>query len=1007
MDFDALPEKEKGRLRKIGVGMLKELQPMFPTSTQKELADAIKKNMFNLERTVDYLLSPPVTQPPVPQHKPLPLSAYTDPKYIASANRIKDVLPSVPTSDIISLLQKFRGDEEKVTLLLLETVGDDGSFSDQVPDLAEMEEKEECFSEEDNERDFLSSSVGVDKSIEDDDLGDWDPSDIDEAFYEEDSWTFSSDDMDEGVERELCNWFMSPEEDKEHEKDRELRKEQGPDMLMKLYQEIADEEYAREFVREEQQRSGIIFSQDQHSNLLEFREKVEPNCSPQKANQKSSSFGREAVRISKPKEVVAEGPKVIPMDEKVVQFIKQVEANALLMPSVPKPQPVAPPPPRFSIATLIREVNEKLQQQCPGTPKKMPSFDCPVSQDFFQVRGEGIIEDKKDDLKQISCFFDIQENEIQELYHLLGPRVHTSPCYPFRLSIHLSPKIPFPEELLLTMFVNLPPNYPEVSPKIEIRSLEIIPQISPQTMEYFTTFMNHKARELTGDTCLSQLVEIADMWASFSPAMIEEAQFAFVNSSEPAYADCTEILKAFIEGTFESRSPKDLLREHWEKIKSTAEKLPSVLARDVVTLLRFFKWNEKELLKAFNYHMETNTLSELYFEAGILTPLLVSNEWKQKVNYLCSKMHECPGCLEEFSLQEMSTFPCCHVYCNDCLKSYVELQVSESGGSSVVSCPGYECAYELDETLVSSLLDSSVYSQYLSFVANTYANKDPQIKWCTAKGCNHAIRKTVNKGLVMCTCGHLQCWDCGGEGHWPATCEQQKWWREVYCKDDQQIQFESRDEEMSIKWLLRYTQDCPKCSSPIEKSGGCNHMSCRSCRYQYCWLCKEPWESSHYACKNSVEVEGRREGIASRIESNLTFRQMYLINTRNKADSDVTLKNTIFKFLNHKTFGSSREVEVICRSLQYIYLHRQFTIQLCIAGKYMQEHKIGGSSHFKGEVRRLSSGISYAASQMDLMTFNPKKYKKEDMELVLRGLENNLSQFVRSYANIVKNRKKD
>jgi hypothetical protein len=73
----------------------------------------------------------------------------------------------------------------------------------------------------------------------------------------------------------------------------------------------------------------------------------------------------------------------------------------------------------------------------------------------------------------------------------------------------------------------------------------------------------------------------------------------------------------------------------------------------------------------------------------------------------------------------------------------------------------------------------------------------------------------------------------------------------------------------------------------------------------------------------------------------------------------------------------------------------------------MQENKIGGSAPLKNEIRRLSSGISFAASQVEMMAVNPKVYKKEEMELVFRGIVQDLTAFVRSYSAILKkNREK-
>ena len=42
-------------------------------------------------------------------------------------------------------------------------------------------------------------------------------------------------------------------------------------------------------------------------------------------------------------------------------------------------------------------------------------------------------------------------------------------------------------------------------------------------------------------------------------------------------------------------------------------------------------------------------------------------------------------------------------------------------------------------------------------------------------------------------------------------------------------------------WVAANTKKCPRCSTAIEKDEGCNHMSCRKCRYEFCWICMQDW----------------------------------------------------------------------------------------------------------------------------------------------------------------------
>ena len=45
--------------------------------------------------------------------------------------------------------------------------------------------------------------------------------------------------------------------------------------------------------------------------------------------------------------------------------------------------------------------------------------------------------------------------------------------------------------------------------------------------------------------------------------------------------------------------------------------------------------------------------------------------------------------------------------------------------------------------------------------------------------------------------------------------------------------------------------NCPKCGLIIEKEeGGCNHMICSKCNYQFCWICGSKYNVDHFDASN-------------------------------------------------------------------------------------------------------------------------------------------------------------
>ena len=110
----------------------------------------------------------------------------------------------------------------------------------------------------------------------------------------------------------------------------------------------------------------------------------------------------------------------------------------------------------------------------------------------------------------------------------------------------------------------------------------------------------------------------------------------------------------------------------------------------------------------------------------------------------------------------------------------------------------------------------------------TYVDDNIYLKWCPAPNCEYAVECKVHQDqlkelvpAVTCRCGHTFCFGCSLPNHQPCICYIVKFWIKK-CEDDSE----------TANWISANTKECIKCSTTIEKAGGCNHMTCRKCKHE-------------------------------------------------------------------------------------------------------------------------------------------------------------------------------
>lgn len=140
------------------------------------------------------------------------------------------------------------------------------------------------------------------------------------------------------------------------------------------------------------------------------------------------------------------------------------------------------------------------------------------------------------------------------------------------------------------------------------------------------------------------------------------------------------------------------------------------------------------------------------------------------------------------------------------------------------------CDAVMSEDQIKAVLnnDGQLIAKYNKFSRNKRVLSNKDMKFCPIINCEGFASFSGSK-FVECINGHVFCFNCLRPEHTGQSCE------EIIDRD-----FEDWKKGKLIK-------QCPFCKFWTEKSDGCNHMTCRSCAFQWCWLCSGEYESGHYA----------------------------------------------------------------------------------------------------------------------------------------------------------------
>ena len=213
-----------------------------------------------------------------------------------------------------------------------------------------------------------------------------------------------------------------------------------------------------------------------------------------------------------------------------------------------------------------------------------------------------------------------------------------------------------------------------------------------------------------------------------------------------------------------------------------------------------------------------------------------------------STQTSCQICFDEFNNDsETYNLSCMHKFCKECVVEYVKEEINNSRVLNL-KCPIRECTDLFNEGNINELMDDTYKYKYSKFKQREKVKNDSSLIVCPIVNCEGFAQKPKEeenetllpkeqtpkkKYRLVCNYDHPFCSACN-----------QAWHGESECQADKEI----KDFATYSGFIVK---KCPKCKAWTEKNAGCNHMNCKICKHDWCWLCEKDCPPNHFAIRDT------------------------------------------------------------------------------------------------------------------------------------------------------------
>lgn len=369
-----------------------------------------------------------------------------------------------------------------------------------------------------------------------------------------------------------------------------------------------------------------------------------------------------------------------------------------------------------------------------------------------------------------------------------------------------------------------------------------------------------------------------------------------------------------------------------ETMRRVINNVASVLDLDrdqAQLLLTHLRWDEERLVESYFADSE-KVCKEAGVDALDLPTLRKKLETRGNVAPFLCKV-----CYDDASTDGLS-LGCGHQFCTSCYDGYLHNQVSEGPLCVMARCPEFKCNQAIPPIVYNTMMNADDKATYQRYAVRQFIEANKSYRYCPAPNCER-IALGSGEMHVVCDCGHQYCFHCGAEDHRPCNCATLAKWVDK-CNNDSE----------TANWMSVHTKPCPKCMSRIEKNQGCNHMTCRQCKHEFCWLCFGDWRG-HNTCNRFITENAAGMDAADTIQKKRINLERYMHYYKRYQNHDIAQKfaekqriktEQLLKTLQEEDNLALQDAQGIRDAAEQVILCRRVLKYTYVIGYYMEDSAI-------------------------------------------------------------------